>query len=90
MSASNLEIESCRMIQDCCEDTPFDPKQVVLVSGHTFPDIVAERYFGVEVKSTKHNHWTSTGSSIVESTRSEWVDNIYMLFGKLGGNPPEF
>lgn len=35
-------------------------------------------------------HWTSTGSSIVESTRDKNVENIYMLFGKLGGKTAEF
>ena len=90
MKADKLEVETCDFVRTACEGTPFNPENVILVSGHTFPDIVAEKYYGVEVKSTKANHWTSTGSSIVESTRSELVENIYMLFGKLGGNPPEF
>ena len=90
MSPSKLEEESCEKIKTACEDTPFNPDNVLLVSGHRFPDIIAEKYYGVEVKCTKSNHWTSTGSSIVESTRDSSVDNIYMLFGKLGGTPPEF
>ena len=90
MKADVLEEETCKFVQSSCVDTPFNPDNIILVSGHTFPDIVAEKYYGVEVKSTKANHWTSTGSSIVESTRSEFVENIYMLFGKLGGTPPEF
>ena len=90
MSPSKLEVESCEVIKKVCFDTPFNPDNVVLVSGHAFPDIIAEHYYGVEVKSTKANHWISTGSSIVESTRNEFVENIYMLFGKLGGKPPEF
>lgn len=90
MSPSKLEVESCEMIKKACYDTPFNADNVLLVSGHAFPDIIAEQYYGVEVKSTKSNHWTSTGSSIVESTRNEFVENIYMLFGKLGSTPPEF
>jgi len=90
MSPSKLEEESCKMIKTACDDTPFNPDNVILVSGHTFPDIIAEQYYAIEVKSTKSNHWTSTGSSIVESTRNDLVENIYMLFGKLGGIPPEF
>jgi len=90
MSPANLEVESCKVIKNACRNTPFNPDNVTLVSGHFFPDIIAEKYFGVEVKSTKQNHWISVGSSIVESTRIECVDNIYMLFGKLGGTPPEF
>lgn len=90
MKADKLEVETCDYVRLACQDSPFNPENVILVSGHTFPDIVAEKYYGIEVKSTKSNHWTSTGSSIVESTRSELVENIYMMFGKLGGNPPEF
>ncbi len=90
MSPSKLEEESCKIIKATCNGTPFNPDNVILVSGHSFPDIIAEQFFAIEVKSTKSNHWTSTGSSIVESTRNELVDNIYMLFGKLGGTPPEF
>lgn len=60
------------------------------VSGQRFPDIVAAKYYGVEVKSTKNNHWTSTGSSILETTRITGVERIYMTFGKLGGRPIEF
>ena len=90
MSPSKLEEESCRMIRMVCGDTPFSPEKVELVSGHSFPDIIAQKYYGVEVKCTKTDHWKSTGSSIVESTRNEHVENIYMLFGKLGGTPPEF
>src|SRR5690625_2039188 len=48
-----------------------------------FPDLIAKNYFGVEVKTTKSNSWTSIGSSIVESTREEGVERIYLLFGKL-------
>ena len=44
----------------------------------------------MEVKSTKADSWTSTGSSIVESTRIKEVESIYMLFGKLGGEHAEF
>jgi hypothetical protein len=54
-----------------------------------FPDIVANKLFGVEVKSTKQDHWTTTGNSILESTRVEDVERIYMMFGKLA-NPIEF
>jgi hypothetical protein len=90
MSPSKLEEESCEAIKSACDGTPFNPKKIELVSGHKFPDIIAGEIYGVEVKSTKADHWTSTGSSIVESTRNDLVQNIYMLFGKLGGEKPEF
>ena len=51
---------------------------------------MAGKYYGVEVKSTNDDKWTSVGSSIVESTRDQYVEDIYMMFGKLGGNVPEF
>ena len=73
-----------------CANSPFDANEVTLISGQRFPDIIAEKYYGIEVKSTKEDHWTSTGSSIVETTRVEHVDDIYMLFGKLGGKIPQF
>lgn len=86
------ELEECSLekIKCACENTPFDASDIILVSGQKFPDIIAKKYFGIEVKSTKSNHWTSTGSSIVESTRDVNVKDIYMLFGKLGGQYPEF
>lgn len=90
MTSSELEKSSYNYIRNACSGTPFDPTQIILVSGQKFPDIIAAGYYGVEVKSTNKNHWTSTGSSIVESTRDNLVESIYMLFGKLGGNPPEF
>lgn len=62
---------------------------IQLVSGASFPDIVAKKYYGVEVKSTEKNHWTSIGSSILESTRNQEVKRIYLTFGKLG-KPVEF
>lgn len=70
-------------------NTPFEGT-IIKVSGASFPDIVACGYYGVEVKSTKSNSWKSTGSSILESTRVDNVERIYLTFGKLGGNPVEF
>ncbi|SDN72610.1 hypothetical protein SAMN04487900_102127 [Prevotella communis] len=90
LSASALEDCSLKTIRYACNDTPFEAEKVMLISGQKFPDIVSNTYYGVEVKSTKADHWTSTGSSIVESTRDINVDDIFMLFGKLGGNIPEF
>ena len=69
--------------------TAFEGK-VKKISGQKFPDIVAARYYGIEVKSTISDHWTTTGSSILESTRLSDVERIYMTFGKLGGTNIEF
>jgi hypothetical protein len=46
-----------------------------------FPDIVIQSY-GIEVKLTKSDSWTSTGNSILESTRVEGVEQIYIVFLK--------
>ncbi len=90
ISTSQLELYSVDVIKLACTDSPFRPEEVKLISGQRFPDIVADRYFGIEVKQTNSNSWTSTGSSIVETTRVAHVEDIYMLFGKLGGKIPEF
>lgn len=90
LSASDLERVSVAAMREIAPATPFKETDIQLVAGQSFPDIMAGEYYGVEVKSTKSNHWTSTGSSIVESTRNATVEEIYLLFGKLGGEPPEF
>lgn len=87
LSPSLLETVSVNCMKEIAPSTPFRPEEISLVSGMAFPDIVAETYYGVEVKSTQSDHWKSTGSSIIETTRNKNVENIYMLFGKLGGNP---
>ena len=88
LTPSDLETCAVNQIKLACANSPFDANEVQLISGQRFPDIVANRYYGIEVKSTKEDHWTSTGSSIVETTRIENIDDIYMLFGKLGGKIP--
>lgn len=68
------------------KETPFDG-----LLRHTddreFPDIIAAELFGVEVKATKKDDWTSIGNSVLESSRVPSVEKIYMFFGKLGGSP---
>ncbi len=84
-----LEDDVKAALDECARGTAFE-NTIEKVSGQKFPDIVAARFYGVEVKSTKENHWTSTGSSILESSRIAGVERIFMTFGKLGGNPIEF
>ena len=84
-----LEDDVKAALDECAKGTVFE-NTIEKVSGQKFPDIVAARFYGVEVKSTKDNHWTSTGSSILESSRIADVERIFMTFGKLGGNPIEF
>ncbi len=77
-----LEHEVFDIMTSCAVDTSFE-RTIELVSGQKFPDIIAANFFGVEVKSTKQNHWRSTGNSVLESTRVEYIEKIYMLFGKM-------
>jgi len=53
------------------------------ISGQRFPDIVAGKYYGVEVKSSKDEKWITLGGSVNESTRVEDVERIFLVFGKL-------
>ncbi len=51
-----------------------------------FPDIVLGK-FGVEVKFTTNDTWRSVANSVFESFRNKDVKDIYVVFGKMGGNP---
>lgn len=87
-NGTQLEIDVCNAIFEATKNTVFE-NTIQLVSGASFPDIIANKYFGVEVKSTNKNHWHSIGSSILESTRDRNVERIFLTFGKLG-SPVEF
>lgn len=91
-NCSGLELEkyTVNILKEVSAATPFRSDNIHLVSGAKFPDIISEKHYGIEVKSTEKDHWTSTGSSIVESSRITDVERIYMLFGKLGGEYAEF
>lgn len=62
---------------------------IVLFSSSYFPDIVANKFYGVEVKTKSKDSWTTLGNSVFEGTRIESVNRIFLLFGKLA-NPVEF
>ncbi|MCD7847472.1 MAG: DUF2442 domain-containing protein [Oscillospiraceae bacterium] len=83
-----LESDVFDAVKKSAIGTPFEGS-IQLISGASFPDIVAGNYYGVEVKSTEGDHWTSIGSSILESTRNPNVERIYLTFGKLG-KPVQF
>lgn len=87
-SGIKLEKDVFEAVKKCAVGTSFDGS-IQLISGVSFPDIVAHKFYGVEVKSTEKNHWTSIGSSILESTRIKDVERIYLTFGKLG-KPSKF
>jgi len=76
------------VMTDLAFGTVFE-NSIELIGGQKFPDIIAQKYYGIEVKTTTQNHWKTTGNSVLESTRVEDVERIFMLFAKLA-NPIEF
>ena len=86
---SPLEDDVKAALIESAKGTAFE-NTIEKISGQKFPDIIAANFYGVEVKSTKDDHWTSTGSSILETTRVNGIERIYMTFGKLGGTTIEF
>lgn len=51
-----------------------------------FPDIVVGS-FGIEVKATESDSWRCIANSVSEGKRALEVDNIYVMYGKMGGRP---
>jgi hypothetical protein len=51
-----------------------------------FPDIAVGK-FGVEVKFTLNNTWRSVANSVLETNRIATVEKVYLIFGKMGGDP---
>ena len=58
----------------------FDPHP------YGFPDVVLGQ-FGIEVKFTTNDTWRSVANSVFESFRNKNVKHIYVVFGKMGGQP---
>jgi hypothetical protein len=84
----NLEPYVKDLMTDLAKGTTFE-NSIELIGGQKFPDIVAKKYYGIEVKTTTQNHWKTTGNSVLESTRVDNVERIFMLFAKLA-SPVEF
>lgn len=84
----NLEPYVRDVMTDMAIGTPFE-NSIELIGGQKFPDIVANKFYGIEVKTTTQNHWKTTGNSVLESTRVDNVERIFMLFAKLA-SPIEF
>ena len=77
-----LEEDVCAAALECAKNTKFEGS-IQLVSGATFPDIIAAKHYGIEVKSSASNSWKTTGNSILERTRVEDIERIFLTFGKL-------
>lgn len=84
----NLEPYVKDVMTDLAVGTVFE-NSIELIGGQKFPDIVANKFYGIEVKTTTQNHWKTTGNSVLESTRVDNVERIFMLFAKLA-SPIEF
>jgi len=81
-NAQLLEDDVKNIIDITARGTVFEGT-IEKISGQRFPDIVAAKYYGVEVKSSKDEKWISLGGSVNESTRVEGVERIFLTFGKL-------
>lgn len=88
LKGNALEPYARDVMSELAIGTSFE-NSIELISGQKFPDIVAKKFYGIEVKTTTQNHWKTTGNSVLESTRVQDVERIFMLFGKLG-KPIEF
>ena len=58
----NLEPYVRDVMTDLAVGTPFE-NSIELIGGQKFPDIVAKKYYGIEVKTTTQNHWKTTGNN---------------------------
>jgi len=80
--AQKLEPEVKTAMVQAAKGTRFE-NTIKIISGQKFPDIVAAKLYGVEVKSTKDDGWKVIGGSVAEGTRVEGVEHIFFMFGKL-------
>jgi hypothetical protein len=88
LAGNKLEPYVKDVMADLAIGTPFE-NSIECIGGQKFPDIIAKKYYGIEVKTTTQNHWKTTGNSVLESTRVDNVERIFMLFAKLA-SPIEF
>lgn len=89
-NGEKLEEDVLQWMKAKAKDFRFNPDSILPTKKQHFPDIISNNYFGVEVKSTKENLWTSTGSSIVESLRDEDIKKVFMMFGILSKDNVDF
>lgn len=78
--SKQLETEVRRVLESLGMSVNYKPHP------HVFPDIPLGE-FGVEVKFTANDTWRSIANSIFEGMRDSDVKYIYLVFGKMGGNP---
>lgn len=88
LGGEKLEDEVFDILKYNSKGTPFEGS-IELILGQGFPDIIAKKYYGIEVKTTQSKQWKSIGSSVAEGTRVNGIERIFMLFAKIR-NPIEF
>ncbi|MBU1044812.1 MAG: hypothetical protein KJ915_10500 [Candidatus Omnitrophica bacterium] len=84
IKAVEFETLVCKSAEKAAKGTIFEGK-IEQTGIHAFPDIIARKYYGIEVKTTTADKWVSTGNSVLESTRQDSVERIYLFFAKFGG-----
>ena len=89
-SPYQIEEDTIGILNEVKSATAFCNSKIELKKGHFFPDIIAGNHYGVEVKSTKEDKWTSLGNSIFEGVSDKEIENIYLMFANLGATPPQF
>ncbi len=72
------------VIRQLASDSTLNARETF--RSNAFPDIRVNGY-GIEVKFTSKDKWTTTGNSIFEPMRDKNVQDIYLVFGKIGGMP---
>lgn len=82
--AKDIEKDTLEILEEVAPCTAFANSKIELKSGHFFPDIVAGTHYGIEVKTTKDDKWTSLGNSVFEGVSDINIRDIYVMFGNLG------
>ena len=69
-----------QLLKDSTIVIDLDPK------AQAFPDIAVGE-FGIEVKFTEGDNWRCVANSVQETNRVEAVKHVYVMYGKMGGQP---
>jgi hypothetical protein len=80
-SGEEFEAILYNVIKDICAAKGV--RDVARTSRHAFPDVYIWP-FGVEAKYTVGDSWSTTGNSIVETTKKEGLKRIYIFFYRQG------
>jgi len=75
-------------VRDVVKNAIDDPSTIINFDPHpqAFPDIAVGEY-GIEVKFTTNDTWRSVANSVLETNRIAEVKTVYIVFGKMGGEP---